>query len=92
MPSFAQQVWRALRLGGAAFAAQYAAYGVTHPKQAYVAGGIAAAEVIYRALVPPAEQSTLAKYWAAIRATVATAGGTSTTSTTSTTTTSVPKV
>jgi hypothetical protein len=69
--SFVSQAWRAVRLGGAAFAAQYVAAGVTHPKQGYVAGAIAAVEVIYRTLVPVAEQGKLLAYWKAIQASVA---------------------
>lgn len=71
MDKFISQVWRAARIGGVAFAAQYATYGVTHPKQGYIAGGIAAVEVIYRLLVPAAEQSRLAKLVSSVEAIVA---------------------
>jgi hypothetical protein len=61
------QLWRFIRVSGAAAAAQAASGAHTNPRLAYIALGIGAAETLYRQAVPPRDQSKIAALISAVR-------------------------
>lgn len=68
-----QHLWRLVRVGGLALAAQAATSGAVHgnAKTATVAASVGAAETLYRLLVPTRDQSRVSTFLKAVRAVIA---------------------